>query len=250
MSFLVQRLTDYRIDLGYEELYRKMPWGSNWQIVRVAALLQTTASDSIVMPPPVVFPNPFFSLGLCTGNYGFLTPAAQMAKVDALGLGLGNSAAWTSNWIIQAVNSNPVLATPGVYFTTIQKLGAAFPNTNSAAGGAYGWYLGAVVSPGAPSLCRMPVVIDWTKGSFGGGNPASYTFQFWCPSGNATANVADVTQATFFDRIQPFNSVANTTGISGSMSVSGSMLHDTVCVSWQKAWPLLEISELVVIRYA
>lgn len=72
MAFIVEQYTgDKGIQLGCENLIRAMPWGANWNKIRVGCRVATNGYGSISMPSTSLPPSPV--LGFSQGAKGHLS---------------------------------------------------------------------------------------------------------------------------------------------------------------------------------
>lgn len=247
MSFLVQRLSDYRFNLGREEFIRPMLWGSNWNSLRIAALVQVNTASTFVNP----FSFPQIALGVTTGNSGILVDTT----VDVIG---GCPAIASANFTYGSGSGAYYVGAATVGATSFQKIGSTFTTVTA---GATAAYLGALQQAGNALVGRTPIVVDIVKSTLATGVASPYTVTLWTPSTNA--NLVDCPPATFFGGtsaaqvgVQSFNAPYGITaaltsdGAPATLAVTGNMLHDSAFLMWNRTQPTLDVSAFVVIRFA
>jgi hypothetical protein len=110
-------------------------------------------------------------------------------------------------------------------------------------------YMPAKESAGATFVQRCLFCLDISKSTYTTGNTNPMSLSLWGPIDGTGTNMADVSQASFFDKIQdlhaiPLNNIKGTAVISPTVAA-----WDNVFVMWGNSAPLLEISELAVIRF-
>ena len=242
MAFIVQRLTDNRLELGREELIRPMPWGNQWQAVRIAALVQVNTGSAFNSP----YSFPQIALGLSTGNSGILVDNT----VDVIG-GAPSTNFATAGWTYtQGAGPSYYTTAPTTGMTGFQKLGSAF---TTATNGSTAASIGALSQAGNNTVNRVPIVVDIVKNTYTSGLSSPYTITLWTPS--TAANLVDCTPALFFTGIQilsaPTGATAALSSIgAASLAVSGNMQHNSAWLMWNRCQPTLYISEFAVIRFS
>lgn len=235
MAFIVTRLTENHIQLGREELIRKLPFGTNWRFLRIAALISINSNGAWTPGTDV----PPWWMGVTQGPYGILTENT----VDALGIGLPIQSQWGNQWLF--TNSSQFNQLNIQTFSAggwAQKLGQVWTTNNLTQIGC--WF-------GCNSYNATPfhtaLMVDITKGTIANSNPASYSLNFWCPAG---LQAADLSVDTFFNQIQNPQSMANMTPHAWNFTAAGNLLHDYALFSWSRDVPSIELAEFCVIRFA
>lgn len=237
MAFIVTRLTENQLQLAREEVVRKLPWGTNWRFMRLAALVSINANGP--WTPGTDLP-PWF-LGACTGGLGVQAPSSS--AVDIIGVGHPIQTEWGNQWLFtNTTQFNQLNIQTFSHGGWAQKLGSTWTTNNQAQIGMW-WACQSYNS----TPFHTAIMIDILKGTLANSNPASYTFNFWYPAG---LQVADLPKDTFFNQIQNPQSMPNMSVTGFAATLSGNFLHDYVCFSWTRAVPSLNLAELCVIRFA
>lgn len=239
MAFIVQRFNDYRLQLGREEIIRPMSFGTSWGALRIAMLCTVNGGSGAFAPAQQTTITGLYplSMGLTQGNVGILTDNTVDALYGAFGL---SGASWTPT----ATGNNFYYQLNGA-INPFQKIGGTIttiaPNSNQGSAVA-----GDSLQSSGGSLFRMPINLDIIKTSLT--TPTTnYTMSFYSPT---SAQLGDVPEDTWFDRIQTYGQMTNTSQ-NGSVTFqpSGNLLHDSVFIAWNRLCPVLEISAWAVIRF-
>lgn len=239
MAIVVQRLTDYRIQMTQEELLRPLAFGSDWNVLRLAVLLQVNGASGVTQTTW-----PLFALGLAAGNYGYLN---NNINSNIIGAGPTQTFA-TATW---AYASGYITASQSG-FTSLARLGNTSSNVPIA--GTAVPFLSSVAATAGSTPARAPVFVDFVRSNIITNAISPIQVYMWTPS--AVQVVVDVTPAVFFDRVQ---TLAAPTGLT-SMLAAGCALPVTAMSAWDTAffsWPynaptasLVEISAFAAVRFA
>jgi len=243
MAFVTQRLNDYKIQVGREEIVRLMPFGSNWQTLRIAMLGAVVGTASFGSGSNTIYGLPQFTIGVCQGAIG----CSSDLTTDALLFNPSNSAS-TATWTYASSGANNYFSPSGSGSNVIQKIGGTATSLGTTGGAASG-ILGAVPINFPSAHHRLPFVLDILKNSLSGPvSPPTYTYNIYMPT---NGQLGDISEDTFFDRIQTFGIITGTTAIGGLTTIapSGNLLHDSVCFFWGRHVPTFEVSVLAVIRF-
>lgn len=236
MAFIVQTLTLNRLQLGREEMLRPLVFGAQWNIVRIAALVQVQTGASFLnqagMPP--------LALGLATGASGIYNDSTT----DVIGATHGIS--WTTNWTWATGSGNYYVSGSSGGMTGFQKIGSSF---TTAINGSTLPYFGALNVPGGAYNQRTIIAADFIKGTPSTPNTTPYSIIFWCP--NTGALSTDTTVANFFDRVQQLNAITNCVALgTASLTPAGGMAHDHALIAWNRSSPALDVCAWAAIRFA
>lgn len=232
MAYIVYNssLLDSRIQLSAEEITRPIAFGTNWVKARVGVRLIIQATQSISNYGDLW-------IGLCQGPYGMLTNNTVDAVAAHPGANLGASASMT--WA-----SGSVATTSNCYIA--RKVGASLvAGQGSNLFGNPSTYL--VASP-AVNTTRSAFYVDFVKST------SLMTMTLWAPT---------TTTAVSFD-IPRYQHLANMENEGGpgyagvsfnynyaatSFATAATQPWDTVCVSWTRTQPVIEIDDITVVRY-
>jgi hypothetical protein len=235
MAFIVQRLTEQRLQLGREDLLRPVTFGSNWNVIRIAALIQVNLASLLRQPTSA----PLISLGMATGPSGILG-----STTSAIGAGPGSWTAW--DWAFQTSGGAYYLTSAAPGATTFQKVGSVFTTSYNSGSTAL---LPALPVPGSSAIQRAPIIVDIARGTYVTGNPTPITVDLWLPT--TAAGILDLNLATFYERIQGLTTITNMTRLVGlSFSATQPLTQDHAFLSWSYATPTLEVCAFTVIRFA
>jgi hypothetical protein len=236
MAFIVQTLSLNRLQLGKEEMLRPLVFGSQWNVVRVAALVQVQSGTSFMhqagMPP--------LTLGLATGASGIFNDSTTDV------LGATPAVNWTSIWTWGSSGGNYYATAQYGGMAGFQKIGSTF---SAVVSGSSVCYLGALNVPGGAYNQRTIIAADFVKSTPSTGSPTPYSVTFWSPNSPATS--ADTSVANFFDRVQQLNAITNCVAL-GTASVTpvGAMAHDHALIAWPHNTPALDVCAWAAIRFA
>ena len=238
MAYVVQRLTLNRLQLAREELIRALPFGSQWNYLRLAALVQVSSAATFTMEVG----KPLFAFGVCNGTS---TPILMGdTTLDAIGAGPGATwAGGTAVWQTSGSGYNIVNNVSGT--TAFQKIGSTSTTATGAGGNTY---LGGLTQAGSTIAVRTPLWLDIIKSTPVSFYPNPYSFTFYTPG--STAASVDVDPGTFFDRLQTQTLTNMTALTAASLTVAGSMSHNSVFFTWPRFSPTIDICELAVVRFA
>ncbi len=89
----------------------------------------------------------------------------------------------------------------------------------------------------APGSVRFPFIVDILKG------PVNYTLYYYAPG---VSSLVDVSTSTFLSYMENESFV---TQPPISLAYSGAGLFDSVCLSWHRSVPTVEVSDLCVVRF-
>lgn len=236
MAFIVQTLALNRLQLGREEMLRPLVFGAQWNIVRIAALVQVQTNAGFLnqagMPP--------LTLGLATGASGIYNDNTA----DVIGATPGIN--WSTNWTWGTGSGNYYVSANYGGMTGFQKIGSAFATATS---GSSLLFIGALNVPGGAYNQRTIIAADFIKGTPGTGSAAPYSVIFWSP--NTGALSTDTTVANFFDRVQQLNAITNCVALgTASLTPTGGMAHDHALIAWNRSSPALDVCAWAAIRFA
>jgi hypothetical protein len=236
MAFIVQTLTLNRLQLGREEMLRPLVFGAQWNIVRIAALVQVQTGAGFLnqagMPP--------ITLGLATGASGIYNDSTT----DVIGGTPGLS--WGLNWTWATGSGNYYVSASSGGATGFQKVGSAF---TTAINGSSVMYMGALNVPGGAYNNRTIIALDITKSTLTTPSATPYTFTFWSPNTGTLSTDTSVTN--FFDRVQQLNAITNCVALgTASLTPAGAMAHDHALIAWNRSSPALDVCAWAAIRFA
>lgn len=241
MAYIVQRLTlNKRLQLAKEDVIRPVSFGSNWNSVRIAVLIQINGASNWTTQAGY----PFLALGMCRGTNPIF---AGDTTVDALGWAPGNTGpTWGASAVAWNATYNSFSWVAGG--TAFQKIGSSFVASNPQTGSGYTLQMGGMSSPGGTTfLNRTPIYLDITRGF--PATPVMNSFTFLCSAPYSTQGV-DLDPGTFYDRLQTSTLTNTQTQYNAALTVTGDMLWDSVFFSWFRMTPVVEIVELAVVRFA
>jgi hypothetical protein len=241
MAFIVQRLTlSNRLQLAKEDMIRPLSFGTNWNSLRIAVLIQINHATSWQTATGY----PFLALGVCLGNSPIF---AGDTTVDAFGWGAGNTGpTWTSGLVTWSATYNS-FASPAGGGTAFQKIGSSIVASNPVTGSGYTLQMGGMSSPGGTTyLNRTPIYLDITRGY--PATPAMNNYTLLCNAPYSNQGV-DLDPGTFYDRLQTSTLTGTQIQYNSTLTVTGNMLWDSVFFSWPRLTPTVEIVELAVVRW-
>lgn len=222
---------DKKIQLGNEEVGRALNFGVNWTKLRIAVRLcingkANIGTGSFADPPQLV-------AGVSQGTAAMFR---SQTTTDFFG-GVVMTAAFTSGVYTFTQDTPPYYST-GVGINAIRRQTAS--NSTSSNGAT----AGLIVNGTAGGSNRSMLLWDITKGS------ASYSCQIWGPS-SATNAKTDLSKNAFTAAFSNEATPTNMTSLgTASVSFTPTGLYDSVCLSWNRWAPTVEISDLTVIRFA
>ena len=241
MPYIVQNLTalDLRLQLGAEELIRPISFGSQWGRIRIGVRLVFLYGNSSPSPQ-IGFTGGTFYGGVCVGSAGFSSPNC----VDAVGCWYGGTTTpatqpWFYTFAAGAYGLVSTNSNPGVYY--FRKTGSAITGTGA------GGYLYTVAHPYA-STNYCGAYWDITRTS-----PTSTTLDHWCSCASTAVAMANMTRANHISNMES-EGTPTASGISynhqGSTAITTTNAPwDTVFVGWQRSVPVIEIRDLMVLRF-
>jgi hypothetical protein len=226
MANIVQFLSDNRIQMGAEEIFRPMAWGTRWSKLRIGMRIGINAQTS--------FNNGLFAVGVSQGNLGY----GSSAPTDYFGGYWGGTTGPTPNTFAFTQG-----ATVSFFTTQSGQITAVQRSGNQGGIGT----IGASAANFAAGPNRSIYFCTITKG-------ASYTITSTVPTN--PSNAGDCSYATFLNMLDDDAGTSWTnyfaiTTFSPTVPVGNSpQLMDTVTVYWNHSFPTIDISDLVVVRMA
>jgi len=223
MAFITKyAVTDGRLQLGAEELLWTMPFGTNWQKVRIA--FRCVAFDTGIQGN---LTDSTLAVGVCQGLVGFQNPAT----VDWLGVVAGSRVGTLWNRT----------AGPPIYFTPPDN--GAITHTKQGAVTTRVSQTGASTATLMADTRFLPGMhfLDVTKGS------PNYAVQYYTSSNASTAN-----RSAFITSMETETSPGGVTALNSTTAVpyAGSGLFSALSIFWSKSVPCLEIADVVLIRFS
>lgn len=236
MAYIVQTLSANRLQIGHEEMLRPLVFGSQWNAVRIAALVQVDTAASFLnsnsLPP--------LALGIATGASGIWNDGTTDVIAASPSINFSHNWTWgtgSGNYYVQCSSGG---------MTGFQKIGSAFTTATS---GSSVCFMGALPNFGTPSNYRTIVAADFIKGTPQTGSATPYSVIFWAPNSAATA--ADASLTNFFDRVQQMNAITNCVALgTATLTPSGSMAHDYALLAWNRSSPAFDVCAWAAIRFA
>lgn len=226
MAAIVETLVgDKRLQLGVEEFVRPFAFGNNWNYIRVGVRMAVGGSATIT--------NAQLQIGVCSGTTATFNNANTTDYIGAhLGNGFG-AATFTYN------AGPPAYYNISNQFILVRRVG----NTNTTTGiGSNNYFLSAVASGANRSL----FMVDFLRL-----NSTSMTIKPWI-AGSSTAAQTDAVPYILWrcaeNEVNPFTAFVSA-GANFDTVACGSF-YDTVSIYWNKASPTIEVSEIMVMRYA
>jgi hypothetical protein len=228
MAWIVQQFTSDRgIQLGCEDLVRKLPWGTNWTKMRIGCRVATNGVNSI--PDPNYAPVP--RMGICTGSTAYI--------------GNTTDAVWwqpIANWSANLLGSNPYQyyhpngsAINNAFF---QKVGDNVGyQVNKYSGGSMIWSAN-------PTGWRTGWFVDFVKSSSSVTNSSFY--------GPSNVQLVDCTRGNFLASMEYETTPWNTTAISvntQTLPYRNFSDWDSVHLGWCRSSPTTVFFDLCVVRF-
>lgn len=222
MAWVVYSLSETRIQMGVEELLRPIALGSGWNKIRIAARMTSQWQQ------PSTHANKF-RMGLCCGLSGFKDPN-------------------TTGWLGLSTDITANFTYAASYFTTsvhyaIGKVGLTSVSTSVGTGGT----VAVSLTP-----THSAIIFDITRtGTYL--SPGATGYVFSSRARTAAAGNTDLTLPAFIEAVRD---VAGTpTGFDvrtppTMTTYTGPTTFDTLSLSWDRSLPVLEISDLIVLRIA
>lgn len=226
MASIVETIAgDKRLELGNEEFARAMAMGANWTHLRIGMRVAFNGSANITAAE--------FVVGLCQGTSNTYRSGSTTAFI---GLGLGhNGTSWPQDFAF--TSGPPAYYSSAAGATALTRVGSTttptYINTSAT----------SQLVTAAPATVRSVVMAEFIKSG------TTYTMRWLAPStaGQAQADVA-LASLLFDMDAEPAVAARTTLFASGAVTSSGSL--DTVSISWNKASPTVEISDVNVVRFS
>lgn len=228
MAFIVEQFTgDRGVQVGVEDIVRKMPWGTNWTKIRVCCRVATNGYSTISVPayPP--------RLGICVGAESLISNTALSAIC------------WST---LNPQNATYLGSAPYNYYFGNnsssnyfmgEKVGSSFNYLGNYSG--FSWYWSA-----NPTVVRSPYFVDFYKT----GAVSTLLSTVYSPA--SVANVTtDCTRSNFLAMMENESSVINcgSTGNAGLTVSRTQMDWDSIFFNWNRAVPTTTIYDLSVVRF-
>lgn len=233
MAFIVEQFTSDRgIQLGHEALIRAMPWGANWNKIRVGCRVAVNGYAGINAPSGLPQYPPHPVLGFSQGPYSNISDDA-VDVVFCAPLTVGQ----TSNWLGSAPANYYALAnavTSNIAF--YQRSGATITQRN---------YNSAVLCFSAnPTALRSAYYLTIEKS----GSVLSVTLH----APNAAQVLIDYTRGDFLKGLENEAAPANLALVNiatTSSLVPSTRAYDYAFINWTKAVPTACFYDFSVVRF-
>jgi len=229
MAFIVEQYTgDKGVQLGCEDLIRAMPWGANWNKIRIGCRLAVNGYASIT-PTGIIGQAPMF--GFSQGAKGHLSNDCVDTLLMA-SLSSGQTAFYTGTPPAAYYYVNNSAINYGLY----QRVGS----TNNQVGYAGGNVTYSAVPTALRSLWYFQIEKLLTT---------QLIVTVWVP--NTTQVLINSTRGDYLKGLENEGGPANTTAISfnsGGMSPS-TRAYDHVYLGWSRAIPTACFYDFSVVRF-
>lgn len=224
---------DRQLALAGEEVIRPIPWGNNWNTMRVGircAFYGAHFGNMVTSFAASVVPHNL-TLGVCSGPQGVFHDRPK----DYIGVKL-----WANTMTITSsapATHPPYYLASGSTQTNLRKTEAGLV-VSSNVSGLQGYF------SSAPHLIRNAIMATFVKGS------PNCTISIHTPNSAATGQT-NVTRPLFLSMMSA--TTPSTTyvgsGSANNLAYTGDLHFDYVAIGWSKYYPGIEISDIAVTRF-
>lgn len=219
MAFILPRsIGDQALQLGQEDFLRKMPFGNNWNKLRIGFRYQTPWTGGNVLIPRLF-------VGVSNGtDYGFLSPYTT----DCVGAIVGTYASYlTPSLVLYRYNWYS-----GQILDAARKVGSVVTLTLGTNSNSFFWN----GFPNYASGFAMEITRN-TDGTY-------TTIVFY----NESVGLLDISRNTFLVQMESSAAPTWCSNTSSAKTIAGGAFYDSLHISWNKSIPTLNLSDITVLR--
>lgn len=229
MASIVQNIIgDNGLQLGNEEFVRKMPWGNNWQVLRIGLWCRVFGTYSSLHPT-------LLQIGVNSGDVNtFNSNNCAGYAGGVVGQPTGNGYLY----LYEAANKRFLTANSIYPNSQCSKLGATATYSLSA-GATNNAYIAAANSP-TPSIVMCQITRPTST---------SYSPTMYYTSAAQYTILQPATSYDFLRCMEDESYIGNFLTFGNTLTLTGlPTVMDTLSIFWNRNLPMLEIDNLVLVR--